>query len=114
MLQAIRRLLLALLAFAFFAAIPMLRFAIAATITGAELTPTGLIDKIFSECGMIAGVFGFLAFYFAKTTASARTEWTADRSGMMTIIRAQDENFTKLSVAYAKLEGMLLAAQQRR
>lgn len=108
-----RRITFMLLAFAFFAAIPTIRLAIAATITGAELTPINLVDKIFSECGLIAGVFGFLAFYFAKSTANARTEWTADRSGMMTIIRAQDENFTKLSIAYAKLEGMLIAAQQR-
>jgi hypothetical protein len=73
---------------------------------------TGLPEKILSQCGLLTAVFAAGTFYFATGQAKARTQWLDDRKGMMTIIRAQDDNFNKLSVAHAKLEGMLLAAQR--
>lgn len=73
-----------------------------------------LPEKLFSQCGLVSLILFAGVVYFAGTTAKARTGWTDDRAGMMTIIRSQDESVNKLSVAYAKLEAILLATIQRR
>lgn len=112
-MKTLQRLSASAVVFVACASLPAIGKALAAAVTGAEITAPGLLDKVLSECGLIAGVFGFLACYFAASTAKTRTEWTADRAGMMTLIRAQDENYTKLSVAYGRLEVMLSAAQRK-
>ena len=83
-----------------------------------------LFSKVLSECGLISGVFFFLACAFAWQLAKTRAAWEADRANTeklregdranaMKILADSNQAYDKLAVAHAELRGRFLTIQAR-
>lgn len=84
----------------------------------AWIAPADLIsdipEKVLSQCGIVAGLLVVAVIWLAMQLAKTRAAWEADRAAMMQIIRSQNTSYDNLAVSHSKLEGILLAVQQRR
>lgn len=74
---------------------------------------TEIPEKIFSQCGLVAVLLVVGILYLAAQLAKTRAGWEADRTRLMQVIGSQNTSYDNLALSNARLEGIMLAFQQR-
>jgi hypothetical protein len=76
----------------------------------------GLSDlpaKIFSQCGLVAGILVVAVVWLALQLAKTRAGWEADRAGLLKMVSDTNDSYDRIAIAHARIEAVLIAVQAR-